>query len=87
MHESDPSPEARATANRSWKLLRDGTVLIDRKDHKIQELWKVDRVNRPSNIANINLNEGDIIMQLLDRELKQVLWVRLLRRVGDARNS
>lgn len=47
----------------------------------------MDRVNRPSNIANINLNEGDIIMQLLDRELKQVLWVRLLRRVGDARNS
>lgn len=70
-----------------WKLLKDGTILIDRKDHKIQELWKVDRVNRPSNIANINLNEGDIIMQLLDRERKQVLWVRLLRRIGNARNT
>ena len=70
-----------------WKLVKDGAVLIDRKDYKIQEVWKVDRVNRPSNIANINLNEGDIIMQLLDKELKQVLWIRLLRRVGSASNT
>jgi hypothetical protein len=70
-----------------WKLLRDGVVLVDRSDHKIPELWKVDRVNRASNISGVNLNEGDVIMQLLDRDLKQVLWVRLLRRVGNASNN
>lgn len=70
-----------------WRLLRDGLVLIDRKDVKVQEVWKVDRVSRASNIAGINLNEGDILMQLLDREMKQVLWVRLLRRVGDASST
>jgi len=68
-------------------MVRDGFVLIDRKDFKIKEVWKVDRVNRPSNIAGINLNEGDILMQLLDNELKQILWVRLLRRIGDASNT
>jgi hypothetical protein len=62
-------------------------LLIERKDSKIKEVWKVDRVNRPSNIANVNLNEGDVLMQLLDNELKQVLWVRLLRRIGDAGNT
>lgn len=70
-----------------WKLLQDGAILIDRRDYKIQEIWKVDRVNRASNIANVNLNEGDLIMQLLDRDLKQVLWIRLLRRVGAASNN
>ena len=70
-----------------WQLLRDGTILIDRKDFKIQEVWKVDRVNRPSNIAGINLNEGDIIMQLLDKDLKQILWIRLLRRLGTASDA
>lgn len=70
-----------------WRLLRDGLVLIDRKDVKVQEVWKADRVNRASNIAGINLNDGDILMQLLDRELKQVLWVRLLRRMGDASST
>ena len=70
-----------------WKMVRDGLVLIDRRDYKIQELWKVDRVNRASNVANVNLNEGDVIMQLLDREAKQILWIRLLRRVGSASSS
>jgi hypothetical protein len=67
-----------------WKLLRDGLVLIDRTDFKVQEVWKVDRVNRPTHLGQTNLNEGDILMQLLDREGKQVLWVRLLRRIGNA---
>ena len=67
-----------------WSMLRDGFVLIDRKDFKIKELWKVDRVNRPSNVAGINLNEGDVLMQLLDNEGKRILWIRLLRRLGDA---
>jgi hypothetical protein len=67
-----------------WQMLRDGFVLIDRRDFKIKELWKVDRVNRPSNVAGINLNEGDILMQLLDSEGKRIVWIRLLRRIGDA---
>src|SRR5262245_52250233 len=71
----------------SWKLIRDGVVLIDRSDFKVQEVWKVDRVNRPTHLGQTNLNEGDILMQLLDREGKQVLWVRLLRRIGNTRSS
>ena len=67
-----------------WQMLRDGVVLIDRKDYKIKEVWKVDRVNRASNVAGINLNEGDVLMQLLDNEGKRILWIRLLRRIGDA---
>ncbi|MET0918059.1 MAG: hypothetical protein ABWY07_06495 [Burkholderiales bacterium] len=67
-----------------WKFLSDGAVLIDRKDAKIRELWKVDRVTRPTHIDKINLIDGDIIMQLLDVERKHILWVRLLRRIGDA---
>ena len=58
-----PSKKPALPQTVQWKLLRDGTILIDRKDFKIQEIWKVDRINRPSNIAGINLNEGDIIMQ------------------------
>jgi hypothetical protein len=68
-----------------WTLVRNGFVLIDRKDRNIREVWKLDRVTRPLHIGKTNLNEGDIIMQLLDNELKSVLWIRLLRRVGDAR--
>ena len=68
-----------------WKLIRDGVVLIDRTDLKIQELWKVDRVNRPTHLGKTNLDEGDVLMQLLDREGKQVIWIRLLRRIGNTR--
>lgn len=82
-----PSKKPALPQTVQWQLLRDGTILIDRKDFKFQEVWKVDRINRPSNIAGINLNEGDIIMQLLDKELKQVLWIRLLRRLGPASDS
>jgi hypothetical protein len=71
----------------SWKLVRHGFVLIDRTDVKIQELWKVDRVNRPTHLGKTNLNEGDILMQLIDREGKQVLWVRLLRRIGNTNKT
>ena len=70
----------------TWKPIKDGFVLIDRSDYKIQELWKVDRINAPTNVDNINLNEGDIIMQMLDPTGKQFLWIRLLRRVGNASN-
>ena len=70
-----------------WKLIRDGLVLIDRTDFRMQEVWKVDRVNRPTHLGQTNLNEGDILMQLLDREGKQIVWVRLLRRIGDTRSS
>jgi hypothetical protein len=82
-----PSKKPALPQTVQWQLLRDGTILIDRKDFKIQEVWKVDRINRPSNIAGINLNEGDIIMQLLDKDLKQVLWIRLLRRTGPASDT
>ena len=82
-----PSKKPALPQTAQWKLLKEGTILIDRKDYKIQEIWKVDRINRPSTIANINLNDGDIIMQLLDKDLKQVLWIRLLRRIANAGNT
>lgn len=68
----------------AWKQIKDGFFLIDRSDYKVQELWKVDRINGPSNLDGINLNEGDIIMQLLDRTGKQVIWIRLMRKIGTA---
>jgi len=68
----------------AWKQIKDGFFLIDRSDYKLQELWKVDRINGPSNLDGINLNEGDIIMQLLDRTGKQIIWIRLMRRIGTA---
>ena len=34
---------------------------------------------------SMNLDEGDVLMQLLDREGKQVIWIRLLRRIGNTR--
>jgi len=70
-----------------WKLVRHGLVLLDRTDVKMQELWKVDRVNQPTHLGKMNLNEGDILMQLLDREGKRVIWVRLLRRIGNPSNT
>jgi hypothetical protein len=70
----------------TWKLIKDGFVVIDRSDYKIQELWKVDHINAPANVDNINLNEGDVIMQMLDRSGKQIIWIRLLRKVGDTGN-
>ena len=68
----------------SWKMLKDGFVLIDRADYKVQEIWKVDHINGPTHLDTINLNRSDLIMQLLDRTGKQLVWIRLLRRVGDA---
>jgi len=68
----------------TWRQLKEGFFLIDRADYKIQELWKVDRINAPANVDSINLNEGDIIMQMLDGSGKQIIWIRLLRRIGNA---
>jgi len=50
----------------------------------VQEIWKVDHINGPTHVDTINLNRSDLIMQLLDRTGKQLVWIRLLRRVGDA---
>ena len=63
----------------TWKPLKDGLVLIDRADFKVQELWKVDRVNGPTHIDDINLNEGDLIMQMINKN-GDFIWIRLLRR-------
>src|SRR4030095_8994528 len=69
-----------------WKMLKDGFVLIDRADYRVQEIWKVDHMNAPTHLDTINLNRRELIMQLLDRTGKQLVWIRLLRRVGDVRN-
>jgi hypothetical protein len=71
----------------SWRFIKPGFFLIDRSDYKIQELWKVDYINKPTHLGKINLNEGDIIMQMLHKETLKILWVRLLRRVGDVNNT
>ena len=65
-----------------WQLVQDGFVVLDRSDVKVRELWKVDRVNRATHIDRTNLNEGDLIMQLVDQSNKRIVWIRLLRRVG-----
>jgi hypothetical protein len=66
-----------------WQLVQDGFVVVDRTDVKVRELWKVDRVNKPTHLDRTNLNEGDLIMQLVDQSTKRVVWIRLLRRVGN----
>ena len=81
-----PSKKPAIPQTVSWKMLKDGFVLIDRADYKVQEIWKVDHVNGPTHLDTINLNRGDLILQLLDRSGKQLVWIRLLRRLGDARN-
>lgn len=68
----------------AWKLAKDGYVIIDRKEFKVQELWKVDRISGPSNLGGVNLNAGDLMMQLIDYRTRDIIWVRLLRRVGNA---
>jgi len=79
-----PSKKPALPQTVSWKMLKDGFVLIDRADYKVQEIWKVDHINGPTHLDTINLNRGDLIMQLLDRTGKQLVWIRLLRRFGDA---
>ncbi len=39
---------------------------------------------RPSHLGAINLNDGDLILQLVDKGGQQLIWYRLLRRVGNA---
>ena len=78
-----PSQQPALPQTVSWKMLKEGFVLVDRTDYKVQEIWKVDHIDGPTHIDAINLNRGDIIMQLLDRTGKQLVWIRLLRRVGD----
>jgi hypothetical protein len=68
-------------------MLQEGFVLVDRQDVKIREVWKVDRVNKPTHLDRTNLNEGDLIMQLVDPGTKRVVWIRLLRRVGNPRRT
>jgi hypothetical protein len=58
-----------------WQIVQDGFVLVDRADVNVRELWKVDRVNKPTHLDRTNLNEGDLIMQLLDQS-KRVVWIR-----------
>ena len=71
----------------SWQLVQDGFVVVDRADVKVRELWKVDRVNRATHLDRTNLNEGDLIMQLVDQGHKRIVWIRLLRRVGTPRST
>jgi hypothetical protein len=95
LHQQQTAPSRRCTStipprkpalpqSVTWKMLKDGFVLIDRTDYKVQEIWKVDHINGPTHLDAINLNRGDLIMQLLDRTGKQLIWIRVLRRVGDA---
>jgi len=84
LHEHGSFATACASANCQLENAKEGFVLVDRTDYKVQEIWKVDHINGPTHIDAINLNRGDIIMRLLDRTGKQLVWIRLLRRVGDA---
>jgi hypothetical protein len=82
-------PQAKPTLPQTvrWQMLQEGFVLVDRQDVKVREVWKVDRVNKPTHLDRTNLNEGDLIMQLVDPGTKRVVWIRLLRRVGSPRRT
>jgi hypothetical protein len=51
----------------SWKMLRDGFVLIDRADYKVQEIWKVDHINGPTHLTP-QLNSATSSCSLTARE-------------------
>ena len=67
-----------------WKFVQTGILSIARKDGKgVTQYWKVDKVIANTHLDKINLNSGDLMMQLIGPEKKPV-WLRLLKKVGDA---
>ena len=67
-----------------WKFVQAGILEIKRTDGKlITQYWKVDRVTANTHLDKINLSSGDLMMQLIGPD-KKAVWVRLLRKVGDA---
>ena len=67
--------------NVTWKMPRDGLLIIDRPDYKIIEIWKVDKITRDSHLGRTNLNKGDLLMQMFSTKNKESIYARLLRRV------
>ncbi|MEM1113869.1 MAG: hypothetical protein AAGI11_18290 [Pseudomonadota bacterium] len=65
----------------TWSL-ENGFMKIVRSDYKMTELWKVDRVNTNTHLDTLNLNEGDMLMQLIDTKARKSMWLRVLRREG-----
>jgi hypothetical protein len=65
----------------TWKIDRDGTYIITRTDVKIREPWKVDVVTRDAHLGTLNLNKGDLIMQLYLPDRKGFMYSRILRKV------
>ncbi|MGE4544481.1 MAG: hypothetical protein AB7D06_10285 [Pedobacter sp.] len=67
--------------NVTWKMDRDGTFIITRPDVKIKEPWKVDVVTRDAHLGKVNLNKGDLIMQLYLPDRKGFMYSRIMRKV------
>ena len=67
-----------------WKFVQAGILSIARKDGKgVTQYWKVDKVTANTHLDKTNLSSGDLVMQLIGPE-KKAVWVRLLKKVGDA---
>jgi hypothetical protein len=64
----------------TYRMLRDGLVVISRKDIPLNEVWKIDLVTSDVNSPAISLKQGDLIMQMISPQ-KQVIWRRFLRRL------
>jgi len=68
----------------TWKFVKPGFFLIERSDIKnYSELWKVDRVNRNTHLGAINLSQSDLVMQMLNKQTLEILWARILQKIGD----
>ncbi len=63
----------------TWGM-QDGYIKIVRSDFKVTEYWKVDRINSDTNLGSINLNKGDLMMQLVDTKTRKLAWIRILRK-------
>jgi hypothetical protein len=82
-------PESKPTLPQTveWVVAEAGFIALNRLDVKTHEIWKVDRINNDTNLGGVNLVKGDLIMQLIDKDTKQVAFVRLLRKLHDAKGT
>lgn len=77
-----PSKPVKFPKNATWRIPKDGLLIIERPDLNLRELWKVDRIVGAAHLGTTNLNEGDLIMQMFSPENRDgFVYARLLRRV------
>ncbi|MBA4329405.1 MAG: hypothetical protein C0428_14335 [Polaromonas sp.] len=65
----------------TWRIVKDGMIVIYRPDLKIREVWKIDLITANTHLGSTNLNKGDLLMQLYAANGDGLIYMRALRRV------